>query len=159
MKIVSRENGEEYEAVIERASDSDLKKVKRERKFGFDWTLYGDCDVYKLRRKGSVEILGLMAIQEKPQLGFQYVEIIAIQSSKLNIGSRKMYDNIAGCLIAYACKAALENGCDGYVRVQPKTALYNLYITKYGFVPMMKYFLVSKGENSKQLVEKYLGHK
>jgi hypothetical protein len=158
MKIVSCESGEEFEAVIGRATESDLRRVKRERTFGFDWTQYGNCEVYKLTRKAYPEILGLMAIQEKPQPGFQYVEMIAIQSSKPNIGSRKIYDNIAGCLIAYACKIAFKNGCEGYVRLQPKTALYDHYITKYGFVPVMDYFLVSKSKNSRQLIEKYLGN-
>jgi hypothetical protein len=156
MKIVSCESGEEVEAVIEPASDSDLKRSKRERSFGFDWTMYGDCDVYKLRRVGEIEILGLMAIQEQPQPGSQNVEIKAIQANKQNIGSKKKYDNIAGCLIAYACQRAFEIGCDGYVLLESKTILYEHYIVKYGFVPLRKSFLVSKTPNSKDLVRKYL---
>jgi hypothetical protein len=75
MKIVSSETGEEFEAVVERASDADLRRVKREKKFLFDWTLYNDYDVYKLRLVGESEILGLMAVGEFPERGFQYVEL------------------------------------------------------------------------------------
>lgn len=157
MKIVVCATGEEFEGVIERASEADLRRVKRGRQFGFDWMMYGNCDVYKLTISRSAEIAGLMAIQEKPFPGFQFVELVAIECNKPNIGARKKYHNIAGCLIAYACKLAFDNGCDGYVRVQPKTVLYNHYINNYGFMPMMGTFLISSGPNSKKLVEKFLG--
>lgn len=156
MKIVSRENGEEYEAVIERASDGDLRRIKRERKFGFDWTAYSGYDVHKLRLVGEKEILGLIAIREHLERGFKFVEGKLIELSKQNVGAGKKYKNIAGCLIAYACKIAVSNGCDGYVVIEPKTVLYDHYCKVYGFVPLDKNRLISYYENSQKLINEHL---
>lgn len=156
MKLIACETGAELEAVIERANENDLKKVKRGKQFGFDWNAYIDCDIYKLTLLAKKEILGLIAIRERPERGYKYVELKAIELSKPNVGSRKKIKNIAGCLIAYVAKIAFDNGCDGYVRVEPKTALYEHYITKYGFVPVISNFLFSNTKNSERLVAEFL---
>lgn len=156
MRIVSRESGEEFEAVIERATNADLIRVKRQRKFTFDWSVYLDSEVYKLTLAGQAEILGLIAIEQHPNQGFRFVEAKTIELLKENIGAGKKLDNVAGCLIAYVCQIAIDNGFEGFVRIDPKTVLYNHYIKKYGFMPFTRRYLYSNYETSNKLIDQYL---
>jgi len=56
-----------------------------------------------------------------------------IEVAPFNIGTNKMYDNVAGCLIAYACRESLklETAYKGYLTFVSKTELINLYKEKY----------------------------
>ena len=79
-------------------------------------------------------ILGLIALIDVPS---EYrVEIKLIAVSKENSGRLKKYEGIAGCLIAYAAKEAVEKyrslAC---VSLKPKTEIRQHYINKYGMQP------------------------
>lgn len=156
MKIVESETGEQFEAVIGRVNEMDLKRVTRSKQFDFDWTVYPDYEVYKLTLKNKDEILGLIAVRGFPEKGFQYTDLKTIELNRTHRGARKKLDNIAGCLIAYGCLLAMNNGCDGYVVIEPKTVLYNHYIQKYGFIRFTGKLLMSDYNNSKELIARYL---
>jgi len=76
------------------------------------------------------DILGAIAILKFPK-EFRY-EIKLLAVSKENVGSSKIYNGIAGCLMAFACKDCLrEYGELACVSLIPKTKLKKHYIRKY----------------------------
>lgn len=78
-----------------------------------------------------------------------------LEVSIANVGKNKMYDNIAGILIAFTCKVAYEKGCFGFVSLVSKTVLREHYTNKYGFLPQGRH-LYSDGANSLKLISNYL---
>jgi len=56
-----------------------------------------------------------------------------LELAPYNIGAKKEYSNVAGILIAFACKQAfkLETNYQGYLTFVSKTKLVELYKTKY----------------------------
>ena len=156
MKVIHAQTSEPFDVVVEKVTAQDLKRIRREKKFGFSWSASDDCELYKLELATNGEILGLMAIRDKPEPGFRYIELVLIEVNKSNTGRSKQYRNIAGILIAYACREAFSKGYDGHVILKPKTVLWNHYVATYGFVPITKWQLAVAYENSQSLVKKYL---
>ncbi len=50
-----------------------------------------------------------------------------IESAKFNKGKKKIYTGVPGNLVAFACKLSFENGFEGYLAFDAKTALIKHY--------------------------------
>jgi len=50
-----------------------------------------------------------------------------LESAPHNFGENKIYEGVAGNLVAFACKVSLENGYDGIVAFEAKTKLIEHY--------------------------------
>lgn len=142
MTIVEVRTGERKKVEIKPIERPDFKKLTK-RRYSFPWKEWqGKAELYKLCFVGSGDILGVMAITDVP--GDQRIEISLLAVSIENIGSSKIYDGIAGCLIAYACqKATNKYGKNACVSLVPKTVLRQYYVTKYGMsdIGMRQLFL------------------
>lgn len=147
------ETGEIYKGIIEEVTTSELKKLRGNKNFTFDWSKEVNAKVYKITVKHRKEILGLISL-----VGISRelrIHINLIESNKLHRGKDKKIKNIPGSLISYACKIAFEQGYDGFVSLVPKTELVDYY-RSYGFVELgnqMAIFL----ESSRLLILKYIG--
>jgi len=94
----------------------------------------------------------MLSIAERPD---DYaLEIRLLASSYENVGTEKIYNRIAGCLISYACRESFKLGYDGFVCLKPKTKLEAHYIKRYG-LQSTKLFLVTEGINSIKLIKEY----
>ena len=51
MKIINTRTREEFKGEIEKIKTSDVKKLKGNESFEFDWSREAENDVYKIRRK------------------------------------------------------------------------------------------------------------
>ena len=153
MHLIQQSTGEKIEAIIESLMPVEFKIIKKSKRFpGFSWDLEKKNEVVKIRRFDSDEVLGLMSLIDfKQEL---WIKINLLQISKENVGNRKEYDRIAGCLISYACKQAFIRGYGGFVALEPKTELQALYINKYGMAIAGKHFY-SSTENSESLIQEY----
>jgi hypothetical protein len=120
--------------IVQGVEPPDFKSITK-KQFFFRWDqLRGEADLYKLTIEDSPAILGLMALIDVPA---EYrIEIKLLTVSKENKGRLKQYEGIAGCLIAYAAKEAVEKyrrlAC---VSLKPKTEIREHYINKYGMKP------------------------
>lgn len=153
MFIIECSTQQEREAFITAVESGDFKKITR-RRFFFDWKLVRDsCRLYKLILAGSGEILGLMGLMDHPEE--KRVEILLLAVSAENKGAAKIYDGIAGCLIGYACRDALEK-YDAYaiVSLTPKTLLKAHYMEKYGMADAGRQVYLEKSA-LKNLLQKY----
>ncbi|TWW01109.1 N-acetyltransferase [Chitinophaga pinensis] len=133
MLITRRETGTNEEVQITALEDKDLKKLTQSRYF-FDWKkAREEGTVYKLSLVEGDDILGLISLIEVSVE--KRVEIALLCVSRENKGRNKKYDTIAGCLIAFACRIALEAfGIDACVSLIPKTELKEHYKSKYNML-------------------------
>jgi len=82
-----------------------------------------------------------------------------IEVAPHNYGQKGKYDNVAGCLIAFACKESFEKGRNdyrGFLSFDSKTQLIEFYAKKYGATVARgsKMFIAPK--EGKELMSKYL---
>jgi hypothetical protein len=114
--------GELFNTEITRLRKEDLKSIKKPE-WVFNWKLElltFTNEVYKLSTINNPSIIqGLLSIEDKSDHIFMHL----IESSKFNKGKDKIYLGVPGNLVAFACKASLDKGYDGYVAFDSKTAL------------------------------------
>jgi hypothetical protein len=155
MYLISTKTGEKIEAVIEPVIPADYVLIRKGKQFAdFNWDKERENEVFKLRLKGSEDILGLMSLIDfRKEL---WLKINLLQTSAENVGGKKAFRRIAGCLIAYACKQAFIRGYDGTVALESKTDLVRHYVHTYGMVVGGKH-LYTTFVNSENLIQEYLG--
>jgi hypothetical protein len=153
MFLINRKNEQKVLSEIVAISETELSDILEEDNFEFDWQQETDYDLYALRVLDNKNTVGLMALKDvKDELR---IEIILLESSKDNIGASKTYQNIAGCLIAWACRLAFIKGYYGFVSLIPKTRLIEHYKNAYGFEQFGRQLAVDT-EQSHSLIKKYL---
>ena len=154
MEITLVATSEKKEVIVKPVEDEDFKLLIKRRYF-FEWkSLKEKASLYKLCVRGDKDILGVMALVDVPQE--KRIELKLLASSKENAGKNKIYDGIAGCLIAYACRKALKKyGNLACVSLVPKTKLKSYYITKYGMTDG-GWQLFVEGKHLNDLIKKYL---
>lgn len=154
MKLLKVGSKIEKRVVIGLAEPDDFKMLTKKR-FSFVWkTVKKVATVYKLQIEGEKDILGVMGLvdwQEEKR-----IEIKLLASSGGNIGKNKIYKNIAGCLIAFACRlAVIRYGIEACVSLVPKTELIEHYMQKY-YMQYAGRQLYLDGNNLIKLMEEYL---
>lgn len=156
MKLKRTSDDEELEAVIKKLISEDFDLLEDSQRFVFDWSIERRSDVYKITLISDVDnILGLIMIIDYPSESRIHIDLL--ESSKENTGANKEFDNIAGCLIAFTASLSFERGYSGYVSLDPKSQLIELYRNKYGFEEA-GYMMVSQLRNSQELINKYLNY-
>ena len=154
MPLKDKETGEILRSSIEEVIESDYDWLDSSKEFSFDWKEEKQNEVYKIYILGkNKEILGMLSIIDYPEDYRIHLNLIEIGIS--NIGRNKTIENIAGCLIAFACKLAFMRGYFGFVSLQPKTRLIDLYQDKYGFRQYGRLLAVEQG-SARRLIKKYL---
>lgn len=131
-----------------------MKRIKKDKNFGFDWNLESENLLFKIRLTKTKEILGVMSLIDYPNEFRIHVNLI--ESSKKHRGKAKKILNIPGCLIAFACKLAFKNGYEGFVSLTPKTRLVKYYKKTYGFLRFGTELAVLE-EISESLIQNYIG--
>ncbi|MFK8165539.1 MAG: hypothetical protein AB8H12_24035 [Lewinella sp.] len=154
MPLKDRKSGETLKSSIDKVVKADYKWIKDSSNFKFDWKVEAENEVYKIFLLDSdEEILGLMSLVDHPE---EYrVHLNLIETSGDQRGNVKTIDNIAGCLLAFACQVAFNRGYLGFLSLQPKTELINFYQDKYGFRQFGR-LLAVEGTSAKFLIQNYL---
>ncbi len=156
MPLKNKETGKGLESLIEKVIDSDYEWIESSKEYSFDWKVERDNEVYKIFLKGKEnEILGMMSLIDHQEEFRIHLNLIEIGVS--NVGKSKNIENIAGCLIAFACQLAFMRGYFGFVSLQPKTELIELYQEKYGFRQYGRLLAVEQ-YSSRSLINKYLDY-
>ncbi|MCB0580936.1 MAG: hypothetical protein KDD10_16690 [Phaeodactylibacter sp.] len=155
MKLLSLETQKEIEAEILELEEKDYEKIKKSRRFEFDWANEREHHVFKIvkAREENPEILGLISIVNIPEEFRIHVNLI--ENSKENKGKHKKIDRIAGCLLAFAAQVSFEKGYLGFTSLVPKTTLIELYVKKYGFTQYSRQLAIER-QDAINLIQKYL---
>src|SRR5690348_1249339 len=143
MYVFHTSSGAFKEAEIAILQKRELTKSLTKR-FRFDWEKEILFDVYKIFLKENRLILGLMSLNVV--ISELRIEIRLLESAKENVGKVKLYDRVAGCLIAHACKLSFKEGFGGFVSLVPETQLARYCSEAYHFFPMGRQLAID-GDN------------
>jgi hypothetical protein len=130
MEIRKIATGVKIVVIISEAEEKDFKLLVKKR-FSFSWKLFKNSSaIYKLEIAGENDILVVIGLIDVPEE--KRIEIKLLASSSENIGRGKIYEGIAGCLIAFACRLAVTKyGAEACVSLVPKTKLVKHYMEEY----------------------------
>jgi len=78
-----------------------------------------------------------------------------LESAPFNIGKHKIYEGVAGNLVAYACKISFQKGFEGYVAFTAKTNLIDHYEKTLGAYLFKNQRMIIETHAARILVEKY----
>ncbi|MDR0829072.1 MAG: hypothetical protein LBN95_03045 [Prevotellaceae bacterium] len=118
--------GEVFDTLITQIRQIDSKQIKKSD-WGFDWLnelKHSEKQVYKLTTINNMDIIhGLICLTDKGD----HIFMDLIESAIFNKGKGKMYNGVAGNLVAYACKLSFEKNYKGIVSFVAKTRLISHY--------------------------------
>jgi len=125
--IINSISGDSFQTEIAVLKKNDLKNILKKNGWKFNWRVeYNDIkkEVYKLHIKGNSNVIqGLLSIS----IETDHIFMNLIENAPFNIGRNKVYQGVAGNLVAYACKISFQRGYEGYVSFKAKTTLIKHY--------------------------------
>ena len=135
MEITEVATGRKHRVQIDPVASTDYKRITKSRYF-FNWKDFKSTNVFKLTIEGSSDILGLVSLIDHKGEPRVEIKLLAVSEENVTLKRKvKQYEDIAGCLIAYACRRSInlfaENAC---VSLKPKTNLKKHYEKKYGMI-------------------------
>jgi hypothetical protein len=153
--IVNTFTGDSFTTDIVRLNKTDLKTTTKKNGWSFNWKdefLKNDRDVYKLTIVNNPSIIqGLISFTIREDNVFVHL----VENAPFNIGKNKVYEGVAGNLVAFACKVSFQNNLQGYVSFFSKTKLIDHYIKSLGAFHFGGHLMVIMTSAAQVLVSKY----
>lgn len=158
VKILEKKTGSEKRAEIKEVSKKELP-LKKDG-WNFNWRELFKVEgsiLYKItliETPDRIEGMFMLTIFNEEMVFMNNIEL-----SPSNIGKKKKYDKIAGCLLAFGCRQSFEKGKNnyhGFLSFDSKTELIELYQDKYGANIAMGHKMYFDPEAGKKLMKKYL---
>lgn len=153
--ILNTISGDSFLTEISVLTKTDLKNITSKNGWNFDWkSEFNDLEkeIYKLTIVNNPSIVqGLLSIN----IESGYVFMNLLESAPFNIGKNKLYEGVAGNLVAYACKVSFQKGFEGFVTFTAKTALIDHYEKTLGAQHFKNQRMIIHTEPAKILVDKY----
>ncbi|HHH53540.1 MAG TPA: hypothetical protein ENK91_07770 [Bacteroidetes bacterium] len=153
--ILNTISGDSFQTEISILTKTDLKTVLKKNGWNFNWKAeHKDLsrEVYKLTIVNNPNVIqGLISIT----IENDHIFINLLESAPFNIGKRKLYEGVAGNLVAYACKLSFQKGYEGFVAFTAKTRLIEHYEKTLGAYHFMNQRMIIETFASRKLVEKY----
>jgi len=148
-------SGDSFATEISRLTKADLQQITKKNKWIFNWkSELGDNskEVYKLTIIHNPSIIqGLVSFSVKT--GYIYMNLL--ESAPFNLGKNKLYEGVAGNLIAYVCKVSFQQGFDGYISFTAKTKLIEHYEKTLGAQLFGGQTMVINTPAATKLIDKY----
>ena len=153
--ILNTVSGDSFQTEVIRLGKSDLKYVTKNKGWNFNWKeeyIEIKKEVYKLTIVNNPNIIqGLLSVTIEQDNVFMDLS----ESAPFNIGKHKIYEGVAGNLVAYACKISFQKGFEGYVSYTAKTKLIDHYEKTLGAYHFKNQRMIIETEPARILVEKY----
>lgn len=148
-------SGDSFQTEVARFTFTDSKNITVKNGWNFNWKVELNNDakeVYKLTIVNNLAIVqGLLSITKEAD----HIYMNLLENAPFNIGQNKLYEGVAGNLVAYACKLSFQYGFDGFVAFTAKTKLVRHYEESLGAYHFGGHRMIIPTESSKLLVEKY----
>ena len=95
-------------------------------------------------------------VQLRIEAGMLIMDLVEIAPH--NVGKNKRYEDVAGCLIAFACRESfrLEGPYKGFLTFESKTVLMDWYAGKYGAHHTIGRKMHIDPQQGRTLIDKYL---
>ena len=153
--ILNTISGDSFQTEIARFTIKDSKQITKKNKWNFNWKseLKNDqIEVYKLTIVNNLDIIqGLISIRRESD----HIYMNLLENAPFNIGKNKLYEGVAGNLVAFACKLSFQYGFEGFVSFTSKTNLIDHYVESLGAYHFGGHKMIIETHSAKLLVEKY----
>lgn len=161
VKIYDTLKKQDVTAIISRTGARHLPLKKQGWQFNWKSLFQTEgAEFYKITLEESPD-----TIQGMLMISLMYEELVYMNNIEVaphNLGSKGRYDNVAGCLIAFACIQAFEQGegkYKGYLAFTSKTQLIQLYQEQYGATHAMGQKMFFDQKAGIELINKYIYNK
>jgi len=153
--ILNTISGDSFQTEVIRLNKSDLKYITKNKGWNFNWKFEFDDikkEVYKLTIANNSNIIqGLLSLTIEQD----HVFMNLLESASFNIGKNKIYEGVAGNLVAYACKVSFQKGFDGFVAFTAKSRLIGHYEKTLGAYHFKNQRMIIESQPARILVDKY----
>jgi len=152
-------SGDSFQTEISLLTKDDVGQTANKFGWNFNWSNElsdNSKEIYKLTIVGNPNIIqGLISLT----IETDHILLNLLESAPFNIGQNKIYEGVAGNLVAFACKFSLQRGFDGYVVFIAKTKLINHYEKTLGAEHIGGHRMIISSKSANVLVEKYFKEK
>lgn len=153
--ILNTISGDSFQTEVSTLKMSDLPNLSQKSKWNFDWNVeFNDLkrEVYKLTIVNNPDIIqGLLSVT----IERDHIFMNLLENAPFNLGKDKLYEGVAGNLVAYACKLSFQNGFDGFVAFTAKTDLVKHYEKTLGAYHFKNQRMILDTKAASHLVTKY----
>lgn len=153
--IVNTISGDSFPTEVSLFSKSDLKQTQKKNGWLFNWRHelgLPDREVYKLTIVNNPAVIqGIASLTIKAD----HVFIQLIENAPFNRYKEKLYEGVAGNLVAFACRLSFQRGTQGFVSFHSKTNLVDHYIKTLNAFHYGNHLMVIDTDSAKLLVDKY----
>ncbi len=109
-------------------------------------------EVYKLIISSSPDIIqGMLSLS----IETDHIFMSLVESAPFNIGKNKLYEGVAGNMVAFACQLSFQRGFDGFVAFDAKTMLIPHYEKTLGAVQLRGQRMIIPTHAAQILIDKY----
>lgn len=149
-------SGDSFPTEVARLTFKDCKQITKKNGWNFSWKSELDNninEVYKLTIVGNADIIqGLLSIRRESD----HIFMNLLENAPFNIGKdKKLYEGVAGNLVAYACKLSFQFGFEGFIAFTAKTKLIKHYEETLGAHHFGAQKMIITTHAAKKLVDKY----
>ncbi len=153
--IQNRISGDSFITEVSLLGQTDLKQIQKKNGWLFNWKeehRKADREIYKLTILNSPAIIqGIASLSLKQD----HVFLNLIENAPFNKGQEKVYEGVAGNLVAFACKLSFQRGYEGFVSFHSKTNLVDHYIKSLHAKHFGNLLMVIDTPAAQDLVNKY----
>jgi hypothetical protein len=122
-------SGDSFDTDVIRFTKADLPQISKKNGWNFNWKSEFDNnkkEVFKLTIVKNPNIVqGLVSFT----VNDDHIYMDLLETAPFNLGRNKLYEGVAGNLVAYVCKTSFQKGFGGYVSFTAKTKLIEHYKT------------------------------
>lgn len=148
-------SGDSFQTQVLQLTMQDLPQITKKKGWNFNWKAELADDVretVKLTIINNPDIIqGLMSLSIEPD----HVYMHLLENAPFNMGKDKLYEGVAGNLVAHACRTSFQRGFDGFVVFTAKTKLAEHYHETLGAETLSGNRMVIPTDPARFLVEKY----
>src|ERR1035437_5271067 len=148
-------SGDSFPTEVSRLTKSDQKQVTKKKGWLFNWKVELDDnvkEVFKLTITNNPNIIqGLLRLTMESD----HVLMNLVESAPFNLGKNKLYEGVAGNLVAYACKISFQNGFYGFVAFTAKRQLIQHYEKTLGAYHFGGHRMIITTQAAIILIDKY----
>lgn len=148
-------SGDSFQTEISLFTKTDSKLITKKNGWQFNWKSEltdNSKEVYKLTIVNNPSIIqGLISLTIQPD----HILMSLVESAPFNIGKNKLYEGVAGNLVAYACKVSFQHGFAGFVSFTAKTRLIQHYEKTLGAYHFGGHRMIIPTAAAEILVDKY----
>ena len=148
-------SGDSFSTEVIRLTKADLKQVTKKNGWNFNWKQEladNTREVFKLTITNNSDIIqGLLSLSLEPD----HVYMHLLENAPFNIGQKKLYEGVAGNLVAHACKVSFQQGFNGFIAFTAKTKLIGHYRKNLGAYTLGGHRMIIPNDSAQILVDKY----